>query len=258
MTTLHWSPSGRPLAIGLAALTATLLLASAAGAEVVYLKNGNKIETREPYEVEGDQAVLTLTNGAVSKIPLEDIDVERTAAANRPGFGSAQVIEGTETRPIEQALPPPERRQTRTLSQVAAERTLQQRGDSQPLEPAANAVEHAPRTPLADGTIRSFLTSLYSSQNFSPELFENNGPGTATVRLTTDSEAEVFRGLVTTALALLESTEQLDQGLAVLELEMRSSDGGQAGDFRITHDRAQALRQKHITPEDFYIRYVEF
>ncbi len=234
-------------------LTATSLLA-----DTVYLKDGSSVTTRGSYTVEGDQAVLVLTNGAISKVPLADIDIERTRTANRPGFSTAQVIEGGEAKPLERTPSAAKRRQTQSLSDVAAERSLQAREPSQGRPSAEGGVSVATRLPLANGNVRQYLASLYSSQRFSAELFESTGPGTATVRLTADSEADVFRGLVTTAVALLESGERLGQALSVLELEMRSGDGGQAGDFRITADRAQALRSRQISPQDFYIRYVEF
>lgn len=233
------------------------LIAGVLSAEIVFLKNGSKVETREPYEVDDDEAVLVLTNGAVTRIPLADIDVERTAAVNRPGFGGAQVLEEVETEPV--PVPQPqERRDTRTLSEVAAERDLQARRRNQPSAPREDVNPAAVRLPLAEAALRTYLGSLYATQDFSPELFEGAGIGTAVVRLTTDSEAAVFRGLVTTALALLQSDEDLAQPLSVLELEMRSSDGGHAGDFRITRERAEALRSRQISPQEFYVRYVEF
>lgn len=234
------------------------LIAGTLSAEVVFLKNGSKVETREPYEVDGDEAVLVLTNGTVTRIPLADIDIERTDAANRPGFGSAQVLEGGETTPVPLPEPTTQRGETRTLSEVAAERDLQAQRRDQPAAAREDVNPAAVRLPLADAELRRYLGDLYSTQEFSPELFEGTGAGIAVVRLTTDSEAAVFRGLVTTVLALLESGDKLEQPLAVLELEMRSSDGGQAGDFRITHDRAEALRSREISPQEFYVRYVEF
>ena len=241
----------------LLALLLLPLIATSAWGETVYMKNGSTVTTREAYTVEGEMAVLVLTNGTVSKVPLADIDVERTRAANRPGFSSAQVIEGGEAKPLERTPTASRQRQTRSLRDVAAERNLSARQGNQAtaIEAAAPVVA---RAPLANTQVRRYLDSLYSSQQFSPQLFESTGPGTATVRLTTDSEAKVFRGLVSTALALLTSGEKLDQELSVIELEMRSSDGGQAGDFRITRERAEALRSRQITPQDFYIRYVEF
>lgn len=234
------------------------LVATTLAADIIYLKSGSTVETREAYEVDGDEAVLVLTNGAVTRIPLADIDVERTAAANRPGFSGARVLESTgETRPVPRPEPQAPR-ETRTLSEVAAERDLRARRRNQPSETREDVNPAAVRLPLADAGVRSYLGAYFATQEFRPELFEGASPGAAVVRLTTDSEAAVFRGLVTTALALLESGERLDQPLSVLELEMRSSDGGQAGDFRITYDRAEALRSRQISPQEFYVRYVEF
>ena len=223
-------------------------------ADTVVLKDGRRIETREPYRVDGDQAVLVLTNGTVTMVPIASIDQKQTEEASRYGSGSAQIIDGRESRPVQSE--PPSRRSTSSLSDVASQRRLNTR---------RTAPEAADNTPLAevrelhtDLQLINYLDGLFTSQGLSAEVFESTGPGTATVRLATDSEADVFRSLVTTAVALLESGDKLASPLSVLELEMRSSDGGQAGDFRITHDRAQALRSRATSPQEFYVRYVEF
>ncbi len=238
-----------------ALLVAVLASPILAAADTIVLRDGRRIETREPYKIEGDQAVLVLTNGTVTTLPLSSIDARKTEEASRLG-GSAKVIDGRESRPIQPGQQP--RPSSSSLSQVAGQRRLADRRTRQP-RPSDNPPTMATqRVQLADDATRGFLSSLYASQGLSAELLESTGPGTATVRLSTDSEAEVFRALVATAVALLQSAEKLENPLAVLELEMRSSDGGQAGDFRITHDRAEALRTQAISPQEFYVRFVEF
>ncbi len=240
---------------GLGILVAVVLLGGPIWADVVILKDGRRIETREPYRVEGDQAILVLANGTVTTLPVASVDTERTRQENEAGYGSARVIEGRESRPVQRSAPQQNRNQSE-LSAVASQRRL--RATPSTNRPTPVAPREIVRQPLSDEQASQLLRRLYNSQGFTAELFEGSATGTAIARLTTDNESDVFRGLVTTALALLESSEKLESPLAVVELEMRTSDGGQAGDFRITHDRAEALRSRTISPQAFYVRYVEF
>ena len=49
----------------------------------VVLKDGQSIPTVKPYAVKGKMALLTRTDGTLVSIPVEDIDLARTAAASR-------------------------------------------------------------------------------------------------------------------------------------------------------------------------------
>jgi hypothetical protein len=53
---------------------------TALGADVV-LKDGQSFAVAKPYVVKGKMAILTRTDGSLVSIPVEDIDVEKTAAA---------------------------------------------------------------------------------------------------------------------------------------------------------------------------------
>src|SRR5512140_252988 len=64
-------------------VTGSLLLGSFASlyAADVILKDGQTIATKKPYVVKGKIAILTRTDGTLVSIPVEDIDLGKTAAA---------------------------------------------------------------------------------------------------------------------------------------------------------------------------------
>ncbi len=64
-------------------ITCSLALGSTASlfAADVILKDGQSIATKKPYVVKGKMAILTRTDGSLVSIPVEDIDVKKTAAA---------------------------------------------------------------------------------------------------------------------------------------------------------------------------------
>jgi hypothetical protein len=58
------------------AVLAFVLAASSALAYVVKLKDGSLIFARVKYTVKGDKAIITLENGTVTAIKLDQIDVD--------------------------------------------------------------------------------------------------------------------------------------------------------------------------------------
>src|ERR1044071_7367678 len=88
------------------AVAALLVLAAGpAHAYVIYLKDGSTIEAREKYKVQGNTAVIIMTNGSESTLPMSQIDVARTQSANASDFGSATVLRGPAPAPQPSATP---------------------------------------------------------------------------------------------------------------------------------------------------------
>src|SRR5262252_5119460 len=77
----------------LLALLSTLLLTSAASAYVVKLKDGSLIFARTKYTVKGDRAIITLENGTVTAMKLDQIDVEGSEQYNKENFGNVVAID---------------------------------------------------------------------------------------------------------------------------------------------------------------------
>lgn len=62
-------------------LTVGLGPVSVASADEIVLKDGKTIATTKPYVTKGRQAILTRPDGVLVSIPIDEIDVEKTAAA---------------------------------------------------------------------------------------------------------------------------------------------------------------------------------
>ena len=76
-------PDLRPSRLALAAAIAFALAAGPALAYTVYLKDGSKIVASEKYKVRGEKAIVKLTNGTETMLPLAEIDVARTEKSRR-------------------------------------------------------------------------------------------------------------------------------------------------------------------------------
>src|SRR5262245_11155565 len=69
-------------------VAALLVLCPAAFGYVIKLKDGSLIYARTKYTVKGDRAAITLENGTVTAMKLDQIDVEATDKYNKENFGS--------------------------------------------------------------------------------------------------------------------------------------------------------------------------
>jgi len=63
-----------------------------ADAYAVKLKDGSLLFARVPYAVKGTRAIITLENGTITQIPLEQVDEPGTEKYNRENFGNAIAI----------------------------------------------------------------------------------------------------------------------------------------------------------------------
>ena len=81
-----------PLRLALAFL-ALLLVTPALFAHVIKLKDGSLVFARAPYTVKGTKAIITLENGTVTQIPLQQVDIPGTDKYNRENYGNAISIQ---------------------------------------------------------------------------------------------------------------------------------------------------------------------
>ena len=80
------------------ALAAFVAFSAAALGYVIKLKDGSLIFARTKYTVKGDRAIITLENGTVTAIKLEEIDVEGSDKYNKENFGNVVAIDTPDSR----------------------------------------------------------------------------------------------------------------------------------------------------------------
>ena len=88
---------------------ALLSLSAPAFAYVIKLKDGSLIFARTKYTVKGDRAIITLENGTVTAIKLDEIDVEGSEKYNKENFGNVIAIDTPDSRkptPVPEAPQP--------------------------------------------------------------------------------------------------------------------------------------------------------
>lgn len=248
-----------------------LALAAPALGYTVYLKDGSKILAREPYKIEGDQAIITLLNGTRTSISAAEIDLARTREANQSDYGSALVLEDgklTEA-PSEEAAPKQEslsdlieRRETsaRTRPQVRRPPPSAQ-PESKPLQTMSGLVDFQtlPRRPFRDLDLASEVQSVFRSIGVKEVLvYQGTGPDRLLLDVTANSEAAVFRSLEAAAEALLRLRQSHPGERLLFELLLTTADREPAGQFELTPDTATQLAGKQIETSAFFIEHVRF
>lgn len=255
-------------------------LAAPGLAYTIVLKDGQQVQAQEKYEIRDGRAYFTLTNGTRTFIDADQIDVPKTEQANRSGdLGATGIlIEEGETRPPATAPRTDEDRQ-RSLADLI------RRGNAGPAnrpgpearrppapsrepEPEADVPRTAggfvdltalPRKRLDDAELASALRGQFLNQGIEEvEVFQGSADTRPLVQVTTAAESTVLRAMVVGANALLQLREQFPDRLRDLELLMVTPAGGRGGQFRIDPSMARQLMGRQITPDDFFVQYVQF
>lgn len=243
----------------------------AALAYKVHFKNGSVIDARAKYQVRDGQAVITLPNGTVTTVPLNQVDVAKTEAANRVNYGSATVINTPNEAP---PLPP-------AAPEGSLGRLITRQGTPPPAAPTRRtreepAVAAAPgrgaRTAAGHvdlGQLDAKPHPNYELSSAIQELFRARGASQLQVQtgtradrvlleISTNSEGSVFQALENSAGALLAMRERFPGKIAAFEILMVTPAGERAGQFLLTPDLADALASKKVETSAFFVDNVQF
>ncbi|MEM9291539.1 MAG: hypothetical protein AAGD01_07660 [Acidobacteriota bacterium] len=269
-----------PLLLKLAcALGLSLLLAAPAAAYVVVFKDGSRIQAQENYTVEGDQAIMVLINGTRVSYALDQIDRAATEKANEVSYGNAVLLnDGKEVSIDETTRLPRSRRET--LSDLIRQRRAgirrpeaQRRGEAvgapgeasgQPetlatLATGVDDLRSLPRNAYPGNDLRQELLSAYRTRGVDQiSLFEGVSSTRPLVEVIAGSEASVFRAVLITAGALLEIGGNNPEGISGIDLVILTPEGQHVGQFNMEPEMAQALNDKSIDIQRFFITHVQF
>ena len=255
------SPAHALLAICLAALTAAPALAY-----TIYLKDGSRLIAQEAYEIRGDQAIITLQNGASTSIAASEIDAERTREANVNSYGTALVLDDGKLTELPSEEPPPSEDSLSDIigqrRSTLADRPLARRPVAQEERPDPDSgvdFRELPRRPFTDLDMAAEVQRIFRAQGVEQVLIsQGTRPERLLIDLTTNSEASVFRALEVAASALMHARDLYPSTGAVFELLLSTAEREPAGQFVLTRSLAQLLADGELDPSAFFIQNVQF
>jgi len=245
----------------LSAVIFVLIIAqiASAGGYVVILKNGYKIRSKKPIEIQGDVAHITLVTGTMASYPLAQIDIIETERYNQQGLGDAVEIE--ELAVVNEILPTPTPRGPlgNFVTLDSMERNPELKTNAPPT-PTATPGIRLQTYPYHDERVTRAFEKVFADEKL--YLYHTSGgtkQGYFYVQAVTDSEAQVFHALETVCQAFY-LIRAADPAIApeAVELQMVQTSRKAAGTFRITPEDAESLLDGSTSVQNFYIRNVMF
>lgn len=205
----------------------------------IFMKDGTVYKATKKWEVRNGQAIVTLENGTTLSFDPRLIDVETTEKQNALGLGDARLIT-TERAPAQ-----PQNKETPLGSRVR----IRPRGASG--ESQASPSESEPAFPQLDREILNRFQRAYENMGLFGAGITQDGVGELTVRLSANSEDDVFKAISATSV-LIDRTPEI----AKVHLLMATLTGGSAGKFEMTRQDAANLVERRITWQAYFVQKV--
>jgi hypothetical protein len=230
---------------------AVLFLAAfpAFAAYTVVMKDGTRYQAKAKWTIVNGKAIIRLQTGGSVSVDPALIDAAKSEEVTKAGLGGARVL-GVEEAPASQPT-----KQPQSLGS-----TVQMRPRAQFGQQAATTTES---TATSAGVVANQLDSRLAA-NFERAyenvgIFEHTMAGTNRVvraEVTADNEDKVFNAISATAFLIVRNGGIENTQIEMVELFMKTTNGGAAGRFQIDRADAEAINAKTITLPDFYVRNV--
>jgi hypothetical protein len=231
------------------AFAAFLAVSAAALGYVVKLKDGSLIFARTKYTVKGDRAIITLENGTVTAIKLEEIDIEGSEKYNKENFGNVIAIDTPDSR---KPTPAPEAPQPPRIQDY-----IKQNKPRMELPPSASqkaaATGSGPSFGTVDPNLQGAFTRTFDGAGITQYKL-TNFRGTTGVLVTTNTEEAVFNAINATARAL---SDPASRGTPItVTVVLTTSSGESAGRLEMSPEQARMLVNGQVTAADYFVKNV--
>ena len=233
----------------LLALLSTFLLCSAASAYVIKLKDGSLIFAKMKYTVKGDRAIITLENGTVTAMKLDQIDVEGSDKYNAENFGNVVAIDTPDSR---KPTPAPEAPQPPRIQDYIKQNKPRMELPPSASEKAATSAT-GPSFGTVDPNLQGAFTRIFDGAGITQYKL-TNFRGTTGVLVTANTEEAVFNAINATARAL---SDPASRGNPItVTVVLTTSSGESAGRLEMTPEQARMLVNGQTTAADYFVRNV--
>jgi len=217
----------------------------------VVLKDGTRYRAKEKWRVSGGKAMLTLENGTTLSLDPKLIDQKETDRVNAAGLGGAKVI------PTAQTSTTSNQPQQSPLGSITTLRRPETTTDS-PREATSSTGSPLGQTNLSNDVISRFQQA-YENVGLYDAKVQGAGTNALRVDLTADNEDQVFKAISATSFLVTKIPEATSgERVERVELFMKTINGGSAGRFQMSAADAQAITNKQITWQEYFIRDVIF
>jgi hypothetical protein len=232
------------------AVAALLLSASAALGYVVKLKDGSLIFARSKYTVKGDRAIITLENGTVTAIKLDQIDEPGSEKYNKENFGNVVAIDTPDSRkPTVAPDGPPAPRIQDYIRDKKPRMELPSTGQKEGTGEAGSGSSFAP----VDSNLQTAFSKIFDGAGITQYKL-TNFRGKTRLLVTVNTEENAFNALNAAARAL---SDPGSRGVATtIQVVLTTSSGDSAGTLDMTPEQARLLVNGIMTAADYYVKNV--
>jgi hypothetical protein len=230
------------------AILSLLLCSSAAFAYVVKLKDGSLIFAKIKYTVKGDRAIITLENGTVTAIKLDQIDIEGSEKYNKENFGNVVAIDTPEGRkPTAAAVPPSPRGIQDFIRENKPRMGLPSQSEK------ATTEGSGPSFQQVDANLQSAFAKIFEGAGISQYKL-TNFRGKTRLLVTANTEEAVFNALSAAARAL---SDPSTRGVpTTIQIVLTTSSGEPGGTLEMSPEHARLLVNGQISTPDYFVKNV--
>lgn len=237
----------------LAVLALAALVATPAFARyIVVLKNGTRYTAKAKWTVVKGKAIVSLENGQSLQLDPALIDVAKSEELTKIGTAAADIIDlnPAATRSAQQPQQPS------LGSQIRLRTREQQEAAKNPpaAKPAVAPIAGVAGT-MPDQVLEKF-DRAYENVGIYEKTVKSTGARSVRAELTVDTEERVFNALSATSFLIVRNAGVAGTQIDMVELFMKTTNGGAAGRFQMSRADAEALDKRTMSQQDYFIRKV--
>lgn len=250
---------------------ASLFLASSSFATyIVVLKDGTQYKAKSKPASTTGKIIVELDNGQTLQLDASLVDWPKSEATTKVGSGNAKIVDLDAKLPDAQKPDQPVSLGQRVKLKNLAGNAQQNANNAPPTAPAqspnpkptgtAPAVAPALPPPGTPGLLPQQVIEKFDSAYDNVGIFEHpikaTGPRSLRAELTADSEDKVFNAISATSFLMVRNAGVAGAQIDMVELFMKTTNGGAAGRFQMTRSDAEMLDQKKMSLQDYYVHKV--
>lgn len=221
---------------------------------IVVLKDGTRYTAKAKWTVANGKALVLLENGQSLQLDPALIDGPRSEQMTKIGMANANIIDlnpnaGTQT-------------QTKQSPSLGDTIKLRPRAQQQPAPPQATSKPalSAPAPISGAGTIPAEVIEKFDRAFENVGIFEkkitSSSATSIRAEMTVDTEDRVFNAISATSYLMVRNAGVENIRIDMVELFMRTTTGGAAGRFQMSRADAEALNNRTISQQDYFVRKV--
>ncbi len=218
---------------------------------IVALKDGTTYDAKAKWTVANGKAIVQLQNGQSLSLDPSLIDVKKSEELTKLGMKNANIIDLTPNV----AAPAPKAQQPSLGSQIK----LRQPGAAKAETPVRAVEQTAPVSSGNAGIAQAVLDKFelaYENVGIFDRKVTSNGARTIRAEVTVDTEERVFNAISATSFLMVRNAGVDNAQIDKVELFMKTTTGGSAGRFQMTRADAEAIDNRTISQQEYFVRKV--